>query len=277
MARTEAEAGVPTLGRRVRNRFTDRVPVGISVVVVLLAWQYLAAGVPSFTFPEPLELAVAVEAVLTGGGEFDPVVNYGYTLARIAIATVVSLVVGVVAGIVMGLDKRAKGYLYVFALLTFAFPSIIWALLGVLWFGLTTFLVPVFAVFMIVTPYVAIIVEEGMSDLDADLVEMGAAFGASSDQLWRHVYIPHLYPHIFASTRLTITLAWKITLVAELFGTSNGVGQIILFFFEQLKNDMILAWAIPMMALMFCVEKFLRVVEARAFEWRDGVDDITVA
>ena len=247
------------------------------MLVVLVVWHLLAAGVPSFTFPQPLELAVALKTVVTGSSEFDPVVNYGYTIGRIAIATAVSLVVGVTAGIVMGLNERAKGYLYVFALLTFAFPSIIWALLGVLWFGLTTFLVPVFAVFMIVTPYVAIIVEEGMGDLDVDLVEMGAAFGADSDQLWRDVYIPHLYPHIFASTRLTVTLAWKITIVAELFGTSNGVGQIILFFFEQLKNDMILAWAVPMMALMFGVERLLRVIEARAFTWRDGVDETVAA
>jgi len=273
----KSEQTVSAVGGRIRGGVVDRIPVAVSVLVVLVVWHLLAAGVPSFTFPQPLELAVALKTVVTGSSEFDPVVNYGYTIGRIAIATAVSLVVGVTAGIVMGLNERAKGYLYVFALLTFAFPSIIWALLGVLWFGLTTFLVPVFAVFMIVTPYVAIIVEEGMGDLDADLVEMGAAFGADSDQLWRDVYIPHLYPHIFASTRLTVTLAWKITIVAELFGTSNGVGQIVLFFFEQLKNDMILAWAVPMMALMFGVERLLRVIEARAFIWRDGVDETVAA
>lgn len=277
MTETKSRAGESVSRRWLRDGVIDRVPVVASIVVVLLVWQFLASGVPSFTFPEPLELLTAVGTVVTGSGEFDPAVNYGYTIARIAIATVLSLGAGVAAGVLMGLNERVKGYLYVFALLTFAFPSIIWALLGVLWFGLTTFLVPVFAVFMIVTPYVAIIIEEGMGDLDANLVEMGTAFGASTDQLWRHVYIPHLYPHIFASARLTVTLAWKITLVAELFGTSNGVGQIILFFFEQLKNDMILAWAIPMMVLMFGIEKGFRALEARAFTWRDEVGDVAAA
>lgn len=271
------KTAVVSTGERVQSELSARLPIAISIVVVVGLWQLLAAGVPSFTFPEPLELLASLQVVVSGSGDFSPVTNYGYTIVRILLATVVSLTVGVVGGIVMGLSDRAKGYLYVYALMTFAFPSIIWALLGVLWFGLTSFLVPVFTVFMIVTPYVAIIIEEGMRDLDANLVEMANSFGASSDHLWRDIYIPHLYPHLFASTRLTITLAWKITIVAEIFGTSNGVGQVVTFFFEQQQNDMILAWAVPMMVLMFGVEKLLRRVETRTFVWRDDANDVAVA
>jgi len=271
----DSSTSIHGASRRIRAGAANRVSIAVSIVLVGLVWQLLASGVPSFTFPKPLELIGAIEVVVTGGTEYDPVTNYGYTIARIGIATAVSLTVGVLAGILMGLNDTAKRYLYIVALSTFAFPSIIWALLGVLWFGLTTFLVPVFAVSMIVTPYVAIIIEEGIQDLDADLVEMGDAFGASSDQMWREIYIPHLYPHIFASARLTVTLAWKITIVAELFGTSNGVGQIILFFFEQLRNDMIIAWVLPMMVLMFGVEKLLRRIEADAFSWREEVTEVT--
>lgn len=274
---TETQSATVSATGQVREGLSSRLPIAVSIVVVLALWQFLAAGVPSYTFPTPIELLASLQVVATGGGDFSPVTNYGYTIVRILLATVASLIVGVFAGILMGLSDRAKGYLYVYALMTFAFPSIIWALLGVLWFGLTSFLVPVFTVFMIVAPYVAIIVEEGMRDLDANLVEMGSSFGANTDQLWRHVYIPHLYPHIFASTRLTITLAWKITIVAEIFGTSNGVGQIVTFFFEQQQNDMILAWTVPMMALMFGVEKLLRRVETRTFAWRDDADDVAMA
>ena len=253
-----------------------RLPVLLSVVGVLVVWQGLASTVPSYVFPTPLELLSALVVVATPGGEFSPVTNYGYTLLRVLVASVVCLSAGVVGGILMGVSERAKEYGYVYLLMSFAFPSVIWAFLGVLWFGLTTVLVPVFAVFMIVAPYVAIIVEEGMADLDHDLVEMGEAFGADGDQLWREVYIPHLYPHIFASTRLTFTLAWKITLVAELFGTRNGVGQAVRYFFQAQQNDMILAWAVPMMVLMYGIEKLLQATEASAFDWRKQVDDVII-
>lgn len=254
----------------------DRVPVLLSIIGVLVVWQVVASTVPSYVFPTPPELLSALVAVATPGGEFDPVTNYGYTLLRVVVASVVCLSVGITGGILMGVSEKAKEYLYVYLLMSFAFPSVIWAFLGVLWFGLTTVLVPVFAVFMIVAPYVAIIVEEGMADLDRDLVEMGESLGADSDQLWRDIYIPHLYPHIFASARLTFTLAWKITIVAELFGTRNGVGQAVRYFFQAQQNDMILAWAVPMMVLMYGIEKLLQSTEAAAFDWREDVGDVVI-
>lgn len=266
--------------RLVRNGIplgvVDRLPVVLSIVGVLVVWQVVASTVPSYVFPTPPELLSALVAVATPGGEFDPVTNYGYTLLRVVVASVVCLAVGITGGILMGVSEKSKEYLYVYLLMSFAFPSVIWAFLGVLWFGLTTVLVPVFAVFMIVAPYVAIIVEEGMADLDRDLVEMGESLGADSDQLWRDVYIPHLYPHIFASARLTFTLAWKITIVAELFGTRNGVGQAVRYFFQAQQNDMILAWAVPMMVLMYGIEKLLQSTEAAAFDWREDVGDVVI-
>lgn len=264
-----ARAGTPM-------RVVDRVPVLLSIIGVLVVWQVVASTVPSYVFPTPPELLSALVAVATPGGEFDPVTNYGYTLLRVVVASVVCLSVGITGGILMGVSEKAKEYLYVYLLMSFAFPSVIWAFLGVLWFGLTTVLVPVFAVFMIVAPYVAIIVEEGMADLDRDLVEMGESLGADSDQLWRDIYIPHLYPHIFASARLTFTLAWKITIVAELFGTRNGVGQAVRYFFQAQQNDMILAWAVPMMVLMYGIEKLLQSTEAAAFDWREDVGDVVI-
>lgn len=266
------------VGRGIR-RLVDRewVPVAASGVVLVAAWTLLAGTVPSYIFPTPRELVDALAVVATGQGEYSPGVNYGFTLARVFLGAALSVGVGVAGGILMGVSQRAKAYLYVYALMTFAFPSVIWAFLAVLWFGLTTFLVPLFAVFMIVAPYVMIIVDEGMGDLDEDLVEMGDSFDAESALLWRSVYVPHLYPHIFASVRLALTLSWKITIVAEIFGTDNGVGQVINFFFQSQRSDMILAWALPMMVFMYGVERLLRRVEDRAFAWREDVEDVVRA
>lgn len=169
--RARGESVLDTLVR------SDRLPVALSIVVVVVAWHLLASTVPAYTFPTPPELVAALGTVFSGAGEYSPVTNYGYTLLRMAVASVACLVVGVGLGILMGLHTTAKEYTYVYLLVTFALPSVIWAFLGVLWFGLTALLVPVFAVSMIVTPSVAIIVEEGMGDLDRDLVEMGGLRG----------------------------------------------------------------------------------------------------
>src|SRR3546814_5181040 len=72
---------------------------------------------------------------------------------------------------------------------------------------------------------------EGARALDADLMEMAQAFRFSRLKLLRHVVLPQLFPFIAAAGRSGLALIWKIVLVVELLGRSNGVGfQIHLYF-----------------------------------------------
>ena len=256
----------------IRRRLDGQLPVVVSVIAVLVGWNIAAATTPSYIFPTLPELVAAFGEAFGPDAEFSAVDNYGMTLARVAVASVCCLLVGVTAGIVMGTSERADDYLFVYILGTFAFPSVIWAFLAVIWFGLTTWFVSVFTVFMIVTPYVAISIKEGIEELDPTLPEMAEAFDASTFLLWQNIYIPHLYPHIFSSTRLTITLAWKITLIAEIFGTRVGLGEIINFYFQANQNHMIIAWALPMMALMFFVDRGLHYIETERYSWGGEVE-----
>ncbi|WP_418283148.1 ABC transporter permease [Halorubrum sp. DTA98] len=250
----------------------EQAAVLASVLLVAVVWHVAAVSTPAYVFPTAPELAAAFVAAFGSNAEFAPVENYGITLLRVAFASVLCLVVGVALGIVMGTNERADEYLYVYVLATFAFPSVIWAFLAVIWFGFTTWFVAVFTVFMIVAPYVAITVKEGIEDLDPDLTRMARSFDASAFMIWQRIYIPHLYPHIFASTRLTVTLAWKITLIAEIFGTETGLGGIINYYFQANQNHMIIAWVLPMMAFMFLVDRGLRRIETERFSWRTDAE-----
>ncbi len=256
-----------TLSGTVRDRLTGNVPIVVSVIVVFIGWNLAAATTPSYIFPTLPELLAAFQTAFGPEAEFSAIDNYGMTLLRVGVASVCCLTVGVAAGILMGTSERADDYLFVYVLGTFAFPSVIWAFLAVIWFGLTTWFVAVFTVFMIVTPYVAISIKEGIEELDRTLPEMAEAFDASPFLIWQKIYIPHLYPHIFSSARLTITLAWKITLIAEIFGTRVGLGEIINFYFQANQNHMIIAWALPMMVLMFVVDRGLHRIETERYSW----------
>ena len=251
----------------IRSRLDGIAPIVVSVLIVFVGWNLVAATTPSYIFPTLPELVAAFGEAFGPDAEFSAVDNYGMTLARVAVASVCCLAVGVTAGIIMGTSERADDYLFVYVLGTFAFPSVIWAFLAVIWFGLTTWFVAVFTVFMIVTPYVAISIKEGIEELDRTLPEMAEAFDASTFLVWQNIYIPHLYPHIFSSTRLTITLAWKITLIAEIFGTRVGLGEIINFYFQANQNHMIIAWALPMMLFMFVVDRALGYIETNRYSW----------
>lgn len=244
--------------------------------LVLAGWQLLSLAFEPNQFPGLGLLASDVYEVLSGSGRYNPIENYRITFVRILLGFASAMLVGTTVGILMGTNDRLDRYLTTPVMIFLAFPALIWAFLGVLWFGLTTYLVPAFTIFMIVTPYVIVNVWEGAKDVDGELVEMASAFDASPAQLWRDVYLPHLQPYLLATTRIAFSLSWKISLVAEIFGTTSGVGHIVNYYYLNFEADMIIAWALPMMVLMFGLERLLRTYERHLFSWRPETESETM-
>ena len=59
----------------------------------------------------------------------------------------------------------------------------------------------------------------------------------------KKIYLPQIYPYIMATTRLTISLIWKIVLVVELLGRSDGIGFQIAIFFQDFDITSIFAYS----------------------------------
>lgn len=242
---------------------------------ILLLWQAVALVSEPHQFPGIVELGEALAVVFSGSGEYRFMEHVPLTLARIVLSVIPALVVGLPIGILMGRSDIAENYLSVYVLLLLAIPALVWAFLGALWFGITTYLVPVFVGVLILLPYSIINAWEGTKDLDADIVEMADVFGASRQSVWRNIYLPHLLPYIFSTTRTVVAVAWKIMLVAEIFGTQSGLGYVINAYFLVQRNDMILAWSIPVMLIIFGFDRGLRRIERHKFAWRANADTDT--
>lgn len=253
-------------------RQIKRHPTLVFLAVIVVLWQVAAARAPAHEFPGLGELAVAL-ASLPSDGRYPPLEHIPLTLVRIALSVVLAMVIGVPLGIGMGVNERFEDYASVFVLLSLAVPALVWAFLAALWFGLTTYLVPVFTGVLILLPYVVINTWEGTKDVDPDLAEMAAAFEAGTLLRWRHLYLPHLTPYLLSTVRTVLAVGWKIMLVAEIFGTQSGLGYVINGYFRMQRNDLILAWSIPVMCVIFLAERLLKHLEDTQFDWRE-TDDI---
>jgi len=257
------------LSNRVPNPFGRVNGTAALVGTILLVWQTIAAVTSSAQFPGLVEIAEGVFVVLSGTGEYSFMRHVPLTLARIVLSVVPALLIGIPLGILMGRSDVVENYVSVYVLLLLAIPALVWAFLGALWFGLTTYLVPVFVGVLILLPYSIINAWEGTKDLNPDLVEMAEVFEADSRAVWRQVFIPHLLPYIFSTTRTVVAVAWKIMLVAEIFGTQSGLGYVVNAYFLLQRSDMILAWSVPVMVIIFGFDRVLKRIEDRQFAWRD--------
>lgn len=244
----------------------------ISVIGFILIWEAIAYQLPPHEFPTLFELFDAMVEVYSGEATHKPADHIPITLQRIFLAFIFALLVGIPIGILMGINTIVEDFGGVYVMAALAFPSIVWAFLLTLWFGLTDYLVPVLATFFVATPYVIINLWKGMNDLDQNLVTMADSFGVGRWLRWRYVFIPHLFSFILPIMRVTLAISWKVMLIAEIFGSGNGIGNVVESAFITQDNHIILAWAIPIMFLMFLLEKLLHLAETRLFEWRPEVD-----
>jgi NitT/TauT family transport system permease protein len=85
----------------------------------------------------------------------------------------------------------------------------------------------------------------------------------------RKVLLPQLMPFVFSSLRIALSLSWKIALVAEAFGAGSGVGQQLIYWFQDTRVDMMLAWGVSFMVVMVLIDLFVfRWWARRSFAWR---------
>lgn len=259
------------LGGALRRRVIH--PSVVAILVFLVVWQLVSLSYDPTVFPGLGRLYENITAVVTGNDQFAFAENVVPTLVRIALGFAISMAVGTVLGVSMGIYDRFEAYLTAPVMAIMAFPAVVWAFMGILWFGITDYVVHVLVIALVVTPYVTVNVWKGAESVDHELVEMAAAFDASRLGQWRHIHIPHLQPFLFSSARQAFALSWKIALVAEVFGATNGVGYVVSYYFQTLRADMIIAWAVPVMLLMYLVERGFKRLEVRSFAWRPELEE----
>ena len=87
----------------------------------------------------------------------------------------------------------------------------------------------------------------------------GRRFGGGKLSVLFRVYLPQLYPYLMAAVRSGLlrsglALVWKIVLVVELLGHSNGVGFQLNIFFRFLDIGSILFRTCAFAAVILAVE-----------------------
>ena len=194
--------------------------------------------------------------------------NIYQTLYRATLAFIIAMAVGSVVGIVMGRFKRLNAFFDGWVLLGLNMPALVIGILCYIWLGLND-LALVIAVVINKIPLVAVTMREGASAVQPDLLHVARAFRLSKVTTLRRVFLPQLYPYFMVAARNGIALIWKIVLVYELLGRSNGVGFMLANSFSELKVGQLLAYAIAFIGVVMLIEAFIvRPLERRSTAWR---------
>lgn len=237
----------------------------LSLGALLALWQGAAMLVQSRVLPPPVE----VFGIMVAGFE-DGEIPYhiAVTLGRVAASFVLAMAIGVACGIAMGRSKPLDRFFDGWLVLFLNIPALVTIILCYVWFGLIE-AAAVAAVAINKIPTVVVTVREGARALNPDYLEMAESFRLGRGATLRHVILPQLFPFILAAARSGLALIWKIVLVVELLGRSNGVGFQLYTFFQLFDVASIFAYTLSFVAVVQVIELAgLQPLEKRVNRWR---------
>lgn len=159
--------------------------------------------------------------------EYNFIEDVGVTVWRVVGGFVLAALVAVPLGILMGAYKPVEAFLEPFVSFARYLPASAFIPLLILWAGvgekqklLVIFIGSVFQIILMVSVIVG--------STRRDLIEAAYTLGAESGGIVRRVMLPGAAPQIAETLRLVLGWAWTYVIVAELVGSSSGIGHMIM-------------------------------------------------
>jgi NitT/TauT family transport system permease protein len=244
-----------------------KLGLGIAFFVAFFAaWSVATLGgfVPRIFLADPVTMMRDGARLLT---DFGFATDILMTIWRVVGGFVLAALVAVPLGVAMGAYKPVEAFFEPFVSFARYLPASAFVPLLILWAGLgeTQKLLVIFlgSVFQIIL-MVAVVVGQTRRDL----VEAAYTLGAGDGGVVRRVLIPMNAPEIAEILRLVLGWAWTYVIVAELIGSSSGIGHMIIDSQALMATGQII-FGILVIGIIGLVSDYLfKMLNQRLFPWR---------
>jgi NitT/TauT family transport system permease protein len=236
------------------------------VALLIAAWWLASLRMPQFVLPGPLKVGSALVSLVHSDTFFE---DLGVKLYRVLAGFVLAALVGAPLGVALGSSPRAARFFEPLLSIVNTVSSAIWAVFAIIWFGISN-ATTIFVVFMTAMPLILTNVWQGALTVDKRHVELARSFRMSHAQIMRKIFLPTILPHFFAGARLAFGFGWRVSLVAETIGSSNGIGYRLRQAADLVQTDQVFAWTVTLVVLMLALEAgVLKPLERRLFRWKN--------
>lgn len=233
-----------------------------AVIVLLLAWWLASRSMGEALVPDPLAIGMRMLELL-----FDPslALNWVWSLLRVLGSVALAILLGGALALLPRWLPAFEGVVHhLLKPFLISFPTVAWAILATIWFGVSTPTV-LFIQVVILAPYCLINISEGVRVLDPELAEMGRSFTRRPFRLMLRITLPQLLPYFIAALRIAYGVAWKIALIAEMFGAQSGLGYLMVRAQSYADGNTVLATCLVIVVLFWAGDRLLISPLARRF------------
>jgi NitT/TauT family transport system permease protein len=254
--------------RSARHALATLLPPVAFCLLLVIGWEAMARAMHSPLLPGVAAIAGELRRILMTGAALTQI---AVTLGRIVGGFALAFVVAVAIGIGSARSALIRRFFEPALVLGLTVPGLVWALLCVIWFGISP-TTSVVAIMLGVAPALTLNVTHGIRAINPELIEMAHVFRFSRIVRLRYLWMPAIMPFLFSGARMGFSLAWKVIVLVEVFGLSDGVGYQLNAEFSAQNVAGVLAWTIAFGIAMAVIEYgLLQTVERRLTRWRRAV------
>jgi sulfonate transport system permease protein len=269
-ARSESARPPSRGGAARRRRFTVYGLRLLVAVVWIGSWELLTRAnlVDPFFFGQPSGILQKLQTWFTQGTALGPLwEQVAVTMQETVIGFAVGTVLGVTVGVLLGRNRLLADVLSPYIKAANSIPRVVLGALFAISLGLdlkskvaTAAILVFFVVFFNAF--------QGVREVDRNLIANARILGANQHRLTTEVILPSALTWIIASLHISFGLALVGAVVGELFGATQGVGELIYSAEHNFDANGVFAGMLLLAAMALVAEALITALENRLISWR---------
>ncbi|OJE36352.1 sulfonate ABC transporter permease [Bacillus tropicus] len=237
-------------------------------VIVLIVWQLAGVFdlVSKTVLPTPLDIFLAFQELIKTGELYG---HLSISVFRAAAGFFIGGSLGIILGTIVGFSTRSEQYLDPSVQMLRTVPHLAVAPLFVLWFGFgETSKVLLIADGAFFPLYVNAFL--GIRGVDSKLFDVARVLEFSKRKLITKLILPAALPNLLLGARLALGVAWVSLVVAELMGSTEGIGYMIMDARQFSNTDIVFVGIIIFAFVGKFSDSLVRLLEVKFLRWRDN-------
>ena len=228
-----ASSGSRAPKRSMPDWMSNIVTFGLVLLVFLGFWTLIAysiRGEPGV--PTVLDIASFIQGDMAWENIFT-------SLLRYSVALLIGIPLGSIIGMFMGMFGWIRTLVNDSILALLALPGFAWAVLAVQWFDEDIIPSTIVAVVLTVAPFMAYTLNQGLQNMDPNLLKMSKSFRVARSEQIRHIYMSGARISFFAGLRLAVIVGFNTLLILEWFfadsSSQSGIGGEVFALYQKVQ------------------------------------------
>ncbi len=235
-----------------------------SIIALLVFWWVLSLLIQKPALPPPHEAFIALFNALDN----DLFIHTGISLFRVVTSLILATLFAVPVGLFLGKNRKWDHSFAPIIYLTYPIPKVVFLpiLLLLLGIGETP---KITLIFLVVFYQSLVTTRDAARGIETAYLLSIQSLGASSWDLYRHVYFPAVLPQILTSLRIGIGTAMAVLFLSETFATVKGLGYMIMDAQARVNYGDMYAAIIVMGSIGFMLYVLLDFLERKLCPWQN--------